>query len=146
MRFSKNSPFSKLTFIAVSLLALLASPALAEDGAGKFTLTREVHWGPNVLPAGEYTYALQHKASEVLFLRTASGDRSYIVLARSTGAVARDEGDSLLLQRSGDDWFVSSLTLGEMGETLYFAIPAAATASTLRTSKASDTLFSLAKP
>lgn len=135
MRFSKNSLFTKITFIAISLLGLLAAPALAEDGSGKFTLTREVHWGSNVLPAGEYTYRLQHEASEIVFLRAVSGHRSFIVLARSTSLAGRDKGDSLLLERSGDDWFVSSLTLGEVGETLYFAMPAAPSATTLRASQ-----------
>jgi hypothetical protein len=142
MRFSKSSVFTRGVFAIVTLLSLYASPALAEEANGKFTLTNEVHWGPNLLPAGDYEYRLEHEAAEVLFLRNLSSKRSFIVLAKSVSATNGGRTDSLLLERRGDDWFVSSLTLGSLGERLYFAAPVL-DAPTVRDSSAK--LTSLAK-
>ena len=124
MRLCNGCAFKKAIFLAATLLSLRASPALAEEATGKFTLTKAVHWGPNLLPAGESTSRLQHDSFEVLFLRSASGKQGFIVLARSVSATKGERTDSLLLERTGDDWFVSSLTLGSLGERLYFASPA----------------------
>jgi hypothetical protein len=143
MRFRNGCAFPKTIFLAATLLSLLASPALAEEANGKFTLTKEVHWGSNVLPAGEYTYRLQHDAFEVLFVRSAGGERGFIVLARSVSATNGERTDSLQLERSGDDWFVSSLTLGSLGERLYFAAPPPHAPMAARST--SDNLTSLAK-
>jgi len=56
------TPFLPLLFFA-------PFPALAQDAAGKFTLTKEVRWGSAVLPAGDYQYSLEHRAGALLLLR-----------------------------------------------------------------------------
>jgi len=45
MRFTIGSSVPKMLFAAVTGLGLLSAPALAQDAAGKFTLTKEVRWG-----------------------------------------------------------------------------------------------------
>jgi hypothetical protein len=121
MRFFGNS-VNKWMFAAISVLALFPASAVASEASGKFTLTREVRWGSIVLPAGDYTYSLEQRGSPVLLLRAASGHPGFLVMARTIESVAT-ESDSLVLQRHGDEWFVSEMVVGSVGEELSFAAP-----------------------
>jgi hypothetical protein len=121
MRFFGNS-VNKWMFAAISVLALFPASAVASEASGKFTLTREVRWGSIVLPAGDYTYSLEQRGSPVLLLRAASGQPGFLVMARTIESVAT-ESDSLVLQRHGDEWFVSEMVVGSVGEELSFAAP-----------------------
>jgi hypothetical protein len=145
MRFFANSTFNKWLFAAISVLALFPASAVASAASGKFTLTREVHWGNVVLPAGDYTYSLEHRGSPVLLLRAASGAPGFIVMARTIDSVAT-ESDSLVLQRHGDEWFVSEMVVGSVGEQLSFSTPAVHTETARKTRPGADKLASLSKP
>ena len=144
MRFFGNSVNNWL-FAAISALALFPASALASEASGKFTLTREVHWGSIVLPAGDYTYSLEQRGSPVLLLRAASGEPGYLVMARTIDSVAT-ESDSLVLQRHGDEWFVSQMVVGSVGEELSFAMPETASASARKKGAGKDKLASLSHP
>jgi len=144
MRFFGNS-VNKWLFAAISALALFPASALASEASGKFTLTREVHWGSIVLPAGDYTYSLEQRGSPVLLLRAASGEPGYLVMARTIDSVAT-ESDSLVLQRHGDEWFVSQMVVGSVGEELSFAMPETASASARKKGAGKDKLASLSHP
>jgi len=128
-----------MLFAAVTGLGLLSAPALAQDAAGKFTLTKEVRWGSAVLPAGDYQYSLEHRAGALLLLRNTNGQMGAIVLVKSTTAV-NDQGPArLVLERSGDGWFVSSMVITDIGEELSFGAPS------LRTEAAKKGISSPAK-
>src|SRR3979490_165941 len=60
--------------LAVVLLATcaLAAAANAQTVAVKFTLPFEVHWGKNLLPAGQYSVTLDSSA-DVGLVRSANG-------------------------------------------------------------------------
>ena len=64
----------EVRLFAVVLLATcaFAAAANAQTIAAKFTLPFEVHWGKNVLPAGEYTINMDSLAN-VALVRSASG-------------------------------------------------------------------------
>src|ERR1700758_3619385 len=87
MRYT-SGPWKKFLFVVVSALALLPSTALGEDARGKFTLAREVRWGTAVLPAGDYSYTVEHHAAGAVVLRSLSGGPSAIVLASSSSLAA----------------------------------------------------------
>lgn len=122
MRF-KHSRFAKAAFAALTFTSLLAGSALAEDAAGKFVLTHPVRWGSAVLAPGEYTYKVEHKAQELLLIRAASGAPGFIVLCTSVSSVTPGAPNSLKLERMGDEWFVSSMSLPELDEELHFQPP-----------------------
>ena len=104
-----------------------------------------MHWGSVVLPAGDYTYSLEHRGSPVLLLRAASGQPGFLVMARTIDSVAT-ESDSLVLQRHGDEWFVSQMVVGSVGEELSFAMPETASASARKKGAGKDKLASLSHP
>lgn len=127
MPFRKYSRFAKAVFAAFIFATLLAGSSLAEDGAGKFVLTHTVHWGAAVLAPGEYTYRLEHKSQELLLIRAASGAPGYMVLCTSVSSATPGTPNSLKLERMGDEWFVSSMSLSELEEELHFHPPASRT-------------------
>jgi hypothetical protein len=100
---------------------------MTQDASGKFTLAREVRWGTAVLPAGEYTYWLEHPAGQVLFVRNTNGKMGAIVLVKSASLVNDSEHNRIVLQRAGDDWFVSSMVITRLGQELSFGAPTART-------------------
>lgn len=114
----------KKAFVATAAtLVIYASPALAQSAKGEFVLTKQVHWGRVTLPPGTYSYALQQNGFAVVFLRPAEGAPGYMLVARSISRVEPSNPDSLLLERRGDQWFVSSLTIKDVNEELFFAMP-----------------------
>jgi len=123
MRFTIGSSVPKMLFAALTALTLSAVPAVAQDATGKFTLAKEVRWGSAVLPAGEYTYSLEHQTGQVLFVRNTNGRANAIVLIKSASLANDREHDRLVLQRSGDDWFVSSMVISNLGQVLSFGAP-----------------------
>jgi hypothetical protein len=106
-------------------IVLCALPALGQDALGKFSLDREVHWGPATLVPGTYSYSLEHHATEIVVLRPVAGGPGYLMTARSVARANPSSSDNLLLQKKGDAWFVSSLTISKTGEELQFAVPSA---------------------
>ena len=123
MRFTIGSSVPRMLFAALTLLTLSAIPAVAQEASGKFTLAKEVRWGSAVLPAGEYTYSLEHQSGQVLFVRNTNGRANAIVLVKSASLINNSERDRLVLQRSGDDWFVSSMVITNLGQQLSFGAP-----------------------
>lgn len=110
------------TAIAATLL-MYASPAVAQAAKGEFVLAKEVHWGKVTLPPGTYNYALQQDGFAVVFLRQSEGSPGYMLMAKSISKMERSSPDSLLLERRGNQWFVSSLTIRDLNEELLFAMP-----------------------
>ncbi len=127
MRFTPGISITKLLLAVATLLSLSASSAVAQEASGKFTLAKEVRWGGAVLPAGDYTYALEHQTGQVLFVRNTNSQTSAIVLVKSASLVNDSGHDRIMLQRSGDDWFVSSMVITSLGHELSFGVPSTRT-------------------
>jgi len=123
MRFTSSSSIAKLLFAVVTVLGVASVPAMAQDASGKFTLAKEVRWGTAVLPAGEYTYSLKCPTGQLLFVRNTNGKKGAIVLVKSASLVNDSEHDRIVLQRAGDDWFVSSMVVTSLGQELSFGAP-----------------------
>ena len=119
MRYTSGS-WKKSLFIALTGLNLLPSAAVAEDARGKFTLAREVRWGMAVLPAGDYSYTVEHHAAGTVVLRSLSGGPSAIVLASSSSLAASTVLPRLMLVQRGRDWYVTSMIVERGGEEMYF--------------------------
>jgi len=123
MRFTVSPSITKLLFAMVTVLGVAWVPAMTQDASGKFTLAKEVRWGTAVLPAGEYTYSLERPTGQLLFVRNTNGKMGAIVLVKSASLVNDSEHDRIVLQRAGDDWFVTSMVLTSLGQELSFGAP-----------------------
>jgi hypothetical protein len=115
--------WKKLLLAGVSALSLFPAPALAQDASGKFVLPHEVQWGGVSLPPGEYSYSIEHRAGEIVLLRSASGKHSVIGMASTISTVDAPEKTQLLLRNEAGQWFVSAMVFSMDGEELQFAPP-----------------------
>lgn len=121
----------KVAYAAVLTLSALnfaPNTASAQEAAGTFTLTHEVHWQNAVVPAGEYRFTVgQDGPAETLTLRKISGGAaSFMLLVTNVETSQPSDLSQLVLvsRRSGS--FVSTMQLPEFGMTLHFAVPAEA--------------------
>jgi len=132
--------WKKLLLVTLTGFTLLPKIAIAEDARGKFTLARAVRWGTAVLPAGDYTYSVEHRATGTVMLRNLNGGPNAIVLASSSSIVDSTVAPRLLLTQRGNEWVVTSMILGGEGEELYFAppLPAAIPQEAKRPAKAAE--------
>ncbi len=121
--------FRKLVSNAVltlGVVGLASSLASAQSAQGAFTLTHEVHWQNNVVPAGEYRFSVEPKGpTAFLTLRRMDGAREGFMMLVSGVAPTQESGVSriLLVSRSGKS-FVSTMELPAVETTLHFAVPA----------------------
>lgn len=120
MRYTGGS-WKKFVFMSLTAFSLLPTAAVAEDARGKFTLAREIRWGSAVLPAGDYTYSVEHHAAGTVVLRSLNGGPNAIVLASSSSVVDPTTAPRLVLTQRGQEWVVTSMIVGGEGEELYFA-------------------------
>ena len=123
MRYTSGS-WKKFLFLTLTGFSLLPSAAMAEDARGKFTLAREVRWGSAKLPAGDYSYSVEHHAAGTVVLRSLNGGPGAIVLASSSSIVDSTTAPRLVLTQRGEEWVVTSMIFGGDGEELYFTPPA----------------------
>jgi hypothetical protein len=112
---------------ALTLSALNFAPSLAsaQDAAGTFTLTHEVHWQNVLVPAGKYHFTVGARGpSELLTLSKMSGSGAGFMLLVTNTEACQPSGLSRLvvLSRPGGS-FVSTMQLPEFGVTLHFAVP-----------------------
>ena len=118
----------KFVYAALLLLsALIFAPSLAsaQDAAGTFTLTHEVHWQSTIVPAGKYRFSTETRGpSEMLRLHNISGSgASFMLLVPDTEiSQPSDLGQIVLITRSSGS-YVSTMQLPESGLTLHFTVP-----------------------
>lgn len=104
----------------VMLLTLAVVVAIAATGAaqgaaynGKFTLPHEVQWGRALLPAGEYSLAMD-SIKGPLSVRDASG-RTRALLFGSNGFPKADQPTALLITVAGNSRVVRSFNCPAWG-------------------------------
>lgn len=110
----------KVRLFSVVLLATcaFAAAANAQTLSAKFTLPFEVHWGKNVLPAGDYTISMDSHTNMAL-VRSANGNTVGftpipIEASSNKGATA------LFAMVRGNDRIVRSLNLPAHGVSLIY--------------------------
>jgi len=116
--------FAYATVLILSALNFAPSLAAAQDAAGTFTLTHEVHWQNAVVPAGTYRFTIEPDGpAAMLTLRNLSGGRSFMMLVVGTeDSKAKDISELVLVTRRAGS-FVSTLQLPDFGMTLHFTVP-----------------------
>ena len=118
----------KFVYAALLMLGTLnfaPSLASAQDAAGNFTLTHEVHWQSTIVPAGKYRFSTETRGpSEMLRLRNVSGSGTSFMLLVPNTETSQPTGLSqiVLITRSSGS-YVSTMQLPESGLTLHFSVP-----------------------
>jgi len=136
--------FAYAAVLTLSALNFAPSLASAQDVAGTFTLTHEVHWQNAIVPAGKYRFSIGTDGhSGLLTLSKISGDGAgFMLLAPDTEVSKPSDVSRLVVVSRPGGSFVSTMELPEFGVTLYFAVPAenrevASTATSTGTQSAS---------
>lgn len=115
----------------LSSFTLLCLPAFGQNARGVFTLTHDVHWQNEVVPAGEYKFSVElHGSSEMLTLRGAAVDSSVFMilvndadnLGPATATISAN-GKLTLTSQSGRR-YVSTMDVPSIGKSLHFSVPA----------------------
>jgi hypothetical protein len=119
----------KIAYAAVltlSALNFVPSLASAQEAAGTFALTHDVHWQNALVPAGEYRFTIEGEGpAKMLTLRKISGGAAGFMLLVTDVDASQPLGVSqLVLVSRGNGSFVSTMRLPESGMTLHFAVPA----------------------
>lgn len=119
--------FAYAAVLGLSMFTIQPSLAAAEDAAGRFTLSREVHWQNCVLRPGDYTFSVKSIGpSDFLVLRGINGGTSAMLLIGNEDieSATPDEVSRLVLVSRDGQSFVSSMELPAFDMTLHFAVPA----------------------
>jgi hypothetical protein len=118
--------FAYAAVLTLSALNFAPNLASAQEAAGSFTLTHEVHWQNAVVPAGEYRFTIGADGpSETLTLRKISGTAaSFLLLVTNVETSLPSDLSQLELVSRVSGSFVSTMRLPEFGMTLHFAVPA----------------------
>jgi hypothetical protein len=118
--------FAYAAVLAVSILSVHPTLAVAEDVHGVFTLTHEVHWQKRVLQAGDYAFTLKKSTGRPTFLmvrglKGTATDAALLVSESET--LDSDEVSRLVLVSRDGQSFVSSMDLPAYDMTLRFSVP-----------------------
>ncbi|HUK26328.1 MAG TPA: hypothetical protein VLV49_17230 [Terriglobales bacterium] len=132
---------------ALALLAgvMVVSCSIASAQSGTFKLPVEAKWGKAVLPAGDYSYAMEQGGEKIVTIRSMEDGSSVMAVPASVSEMPFGPSQ-LILTRSGRDVFVTALTMGDYGMTLNFAVPKPRVTSTAAvTTKGQATLAAVSK-
>jgi len=117
--------FAYATVLTLSALNFTPSLASAQDAAGTFTLTHEVHWQNAVVPAGKYRFTMgANGPSELLTLTKITGTGAgFLLMVTDTEASQPSDLSRLVVVSRPNGSFVSTMQLPEFGMTLHFSVP-----------------------
>jgi hypothetical protein len=117
----------KLSRISVLLLSLVSSftfPANAGAQpviAGKFTLTSPAKWGSVMLPAGEYTFAVEDSVSPPpVTIFAADGMGKGIVIPAFVSQLQSDDTGKMTLEVKAGEAVVTALYVTRLGIVLHY--------------------------
>ena len=111
--------------LALSALNFAPSLAYAQDAAGTFTLSHDVHWQKAMVPAGKYRFTMgANGPAEWLTLHNVGGSgASFMMLVTDIEDSSPSDRSRILMVSRSDGSFVSAMQLPEFGMTLRFAVP-----------------------
>ncbi len=117
----------KLSRISVLLLSLISSFTFPSNAgaqpvtAGRFTLSSPVKWGSVMLPAGEYTFAVEDSVSPPpVTIFTADGTGKGIVIPAFVSEIKRDETGKMTLEIKDGETVVTALYVERLGIVLHY--------------------------
>jgi len=122
---SLRSSLMRMFVLSFAVLAGATSLAQAQNIRGKFTLTRETHWGPAVLPSGDYEFSLDASSfpARVTVWHVGGSPSAVLLSMARTESTPVLESSQLKLEPRGNEVFVSALYLKDLGLELDYAVP-----------------------
>jgi hypothetical protein len=135
--------FAQVQVLLLSLLSATVVPMTthADEVRGAFTLTTATHWGPVVLPPGDYTFSLAtNNAMPVIFLRSNSGAVSAFIPASSETGTKDKSPNALKIETIGRTSVITELHFNDAGLVLYYAAPASAVETASKSTDSKTTL------
>jgi hypothetical protein len=122
MNWTRSSNSVRILLLAVLVAGLSPSLASAQEFHGTFTLPFEANWGPATLPAGEYSFILDHRKLEATVL--VSGKRQRLIVLPQMIEHRTFPGNSaLIVVRHDDKCQVRALYIAQMGLFLDYYTP-----------------------
>lgn len=117
--------FAYATALTLSALNFAPGLASAQDAAGTFTLTHEVHWQNAVVPAGKYRFTVGADGpAQMLTLSKLTGSGAgFMLLVTDVGTAQPSDFSQLVVVSRASGSFVQTMQLPEFGMTLHFAVP-----------------------
>jgi len=117
----------KLSRIQVLLLSLISSVAFSSHAAaqpvtaGKFTLSSAAKWGTVVLPAGNYTFAVEDGVSPpTVTIFAADGTGKGMVIPAFVSEISRADTGKLTLEVIDGQTVVTALYVEHLGYVLHY--------------------------
>jgi hypothetical protein len=118
--------FAYAAVLTLSALNFAPSLAFAQEAAGTFTLTHDVHWQNAIVPAGKYRFTFEGSGpAELLTLSKLTGrGAGFMLLVTDSETSERSDSSQLVVVLRPSGSFVSKMQLPQFGMTLRFAVPA----------------------
>ena len=117
----------KLSRISVLLLSLVSSFTFPQHAgaqpaiAGRFTLTSPAKWGMVLLPAGDYTFAVEDSVSPpAVTIFTADGTGKGIVIPAYISEITSADTGKMTLEVRDGEAVVTSLYVERLGIVLHY--------------------------
>jgi hypothetical protein len=98
-----------------------AGVASAQALAGKFTLPFETHWGPNTLPAGNYSFELDETSGPSSVVHVFHEDKSVAFVISQSYKTNPSGRISLTVLRNSSGNTVRDLNLPQIGMVFHYA-------------------------
>lgn len=121
---TSSKKLSRIQVLLLSLISSLAFPAHAGATpvmAGKFTISSAVKWGSVMLPAGEYTFAVEDNVSPPkVMIFAADGTGKGIVVPAFVSEIKKTDSGKMTLEVRDGQRVVTALYVERMGIVLHY--------------------------
>jgi len=109
--------------IGLGSICAFVNPASAQNAfQGSFTLSHEIRWQSAVLPAGDYTFAMESAAVPCkMIVRGPNG--AAFELSSSTDKRTIEGPSVLILERRNGDFYVRELYMADRGLHVLYNVP-----------------------
>jgi hypothetical protein len=109
--------------IGFASICAFVNPASAQNAfQGSFTLAHEIRWQSAVLPAGDYTFAMESTAMPcTMIVRGPNG--ATFELSSSTDNRTVEGPSVLILERRNGDFYVRELYMADRGLHVFYNVP-----------------------
>jgi len=109
--------------IGFASICAFVNPASAQNAfQGSFTLAHEIRWQSAVLPAGDYTFAMESTAMPcTMIVRGPNG--ATFELSSSTDKRTVEGPSVLILERRNGDFYVRELYMADRGLHVFYNVP-----------------------
>ena len=115
---------SRISVLLLSLISSFTFPSNAGAQpvmAGRFTLASPAKWGSVMLPAGEYTFAVEDSVSPPpVTIFTADGTGKGIVIPAFVSEIKRDDTGKMTLEVRDGQAVVTALYVERLGIVLHY--------------------------